>query len=57
MKKYLLPEVGKFYKANLHMHTIISDGRMTLEETKKEYLKRQAVQIKKAALLDNRTAP
>ncbi len=40
MKKYLLPKEGKFYKANLHMHTIISDGRMTLEETKKEYLKR-----------------
>ena len=40
MKKYLLPKEGKFYKANLHMHTTISDGRMTLEETKEEYQKR-----------------
>ncbi|MBQ1269617.1 MAG: PHP domain-containing protein [Clostridia bacterium] len=40
MKQYLLPKEGKFYKANLHMHTTISDGRMTLEETKEEYQKR-----------------
>ena len=40
MKKYLLPKEGKFYKANLHMHTNISDGRMTLEETKREFMKR-----------------
>ena len=40
MKRYLLPNEGKFYKANLHMHTTISDGRMTLEETKTEYQKR-----------------
>jgi hypothetical protein len=40
MKKYLLPKEGKFYKANLHMHTTISDGRMTLEETKREFMKR-----------------
>ena len=39
MKKYLLPKEGKFYKANLHMHTTISDGRMTLEETKREFMK------------------
>lgn len=38
MKKYLLPEKGKFYKANMHMHTIISDGKMTPEETKKAFL-------------------
>ena len=39
MEKYLLPKEGKFYKANLHMHTTISDGRMTLEETKREFMK------------------
>ena len=38
MKKYLLPKNGNFYKANLHMHTIISDGNMTLDEVKKAYL-------------------
>ena len=40
MKTYLLPESGSFYKANLHMHTTVSDGRMTPEETKEEYKKR-----------------
>ena len=39
MKKYLLPKNGKFYKANLHMHTTISDGAMTPEETKEAFLK------------------
>ena len=34
MKKYLLPETGQFYKANLHCHTTVSDGRMTPEEVK-----------------------
>ena len=38
MRKYLLPEGGKFYKANLHMHTNVSDGRMTPEETKQAFL-------------------
>ena len=37
MKKYLLPEGGKFYKANLHCHTTVSDGKMTPEEIKKYY--------------------
>lgn len=37
MKKYLLKETGKFYKANLHMHTNISDGSMSIEETKRAY--------------------
>ena len=37
MKKYLLPESGKFYKANLHCHTNISDGRCTPEEIKELY--------------------
>lgn len=40
MKQYLIPEQGHFYKANMHMHTTVSDGRMTPEETKEEYLKR-----------------
>ena len=37
MKKYLIPEEGKFYKANLHCHTTISDGKMTPEEVKEYY--------------------
>ena len=38
MKHYLLPEAGRFYKANLHTHTTISDGKMTPEETKSFFL-------------------
>lgn len=38
MRKYLLPKEGNFYKANLHMHTTISDGQMTPEETKRLYM-------------------
>ena len=38
--KHLLPESGRFYKANLHMHTTVSDGRMTPEETKAAYQSR-----------------
>lgn len=38
MKKYLLPETGSFYKANLHCHTTISDGKWTPEEVKKNYM-------------------
>ena len=38
MKKYLLPKEGNFYKANLHCHTTISDGRMTVEETKRDII-------------------
>ena len=37
MKKYLLPEMGKFYKANLHCHTNISDGNLTPEQMKEAY--------------------
>jgi len=33
----LLPEEGKFYKANLHCHTILSDGEWTKERVKEEY--------------------
>ncbi len=38
MRKYLLPETGKFYKANLHCHTVCSDGSWTPEEVKKNYM-------------------
>ncbi len=37
MKKYLLPSSGSFYKANLHVHTKISDGVITPEEAKEGY--------------------
>ena len=36
----LLPRSGRFYKANLHCHTIHSDGRWTPEQVKAEYQKR-----------------
>lgn len=39
MIKYLLPKDGIYYKANLHMHTTISDGTMSPEETKDLYVK------------------
>lgn len=38
MKKYLLPESGNFYKANLHCHTKVSDGSMPPEEVKAHYM-------------------
>ena len=38
MRKYLLPETGNFYKANLHCHTTVSDGKLTPEEVKAEYM-------------------
>ncbi len=31
MRKYLLPETGSFYKANLHCHTNLSDGNGVCE--------------------------
>ena len=37
MKTYLLPENGTFYKANLHCHTTISDGRLTPGQVKDAY--------------------
>ncbi len=40
MKKYLLPENGNFYKANLHCHSTLSDGKLTVDEIKEEYLGR-----------------
>ena len=36
MRKYLLPENGNFYKANLHCHSTVSDGTLTPEEMKEE---------------------
>ena len=38
MIKYLLPLDSKYYKANLHSHTVISDGEMTVEQTKHDYI-------------------
>ena len=41
MKDYdFFPGEGKFYKANLHCHTVISDGKLTKEQIKEEYQKR-----------------
>ena len=37
MKKFLLPESGNFYKANLHCHSTVSDGKLTPEELKQIY--------------------
>lgn len=38
MKRYLIPERGRFYKANLHCHTTVSDGSLTPEEVKEIYV-------------------
>lgn len=40
MKKFLLPENGNFYKANLHSHSTFSDGKLTPEEMKKVYMEK-----------------
>ena len=40
MKKYLLPQTGNFYKANLHCHTNVSDGCLSPEEVKQAYMSR-----------------
>ena len=37
MRRYLLPQEGNFYKANLHCHSTVSDGRWTPEEIKENY--------------------
>ena len=39
MKTYLLPQDGKFYKANLHAHSTVSDGGLTPAEMKAAYQK------------------
>lgn len=38
MKKFLIPETGRFYKANLHAHTCQSDGSATPEEVKQVFM-------------------
>ena len=40
MKHRLLPEKGNFYKANLHLHTTVSDGMWSPEEAKRIYAER-----------------
>ncbi len=40
MKKYLLPDEGRFYKANLHCHTTVSDGAFTPAEIKEQFMAR-----------------
>lgn len=35
--RYLLPKEGRFYKANLHCHTNLSDGHFSPEEMKSAY--------------------
>ena len=35
--KQLLPQVPRYFKANLHTHSTISDGKLTCEEIKKAY--------------------
>ncbi len=37
MKKYLLPQNGNYYKANLHTHSTVSDGGYTPEQFKAFY--------------------
>ena len=37
MKRYLISNEGNFYKANLHCHTNISDGKLSPEEIKALY--------------------
>ena len=37
MKCYLIPHEGNFYKANLHCHTTVSDGKWSPEKVKEIY--------------------
>ena len=37
MRKYLLPKREKYYKAAMHIHTTVSDGKATPEEAKEAY--------------------
>ena len=37
MKKYFIPADGNFYKANLHTHTTVSDGKLTPLEAKERF--------------------
>ena len=38
MKRELLPAKGNWYKVNLHCHTTLSDGHLSPEEIKRDYL-------------------
>ena len=38
MKKYLIPESGNFYKANIHCHSTVSDGKLSPQELKEAYM-------------------
>ena len=40
MIKHLISNEGKFYKAALHCHSTVSDGKLTPEELKNEYMRR-----------------
>ena len=40
MKKYLISPDKKQYKANLHCHSVLSDGRKTPEELVEAYKSR-----------------
>jgi hypothetical protein len=40
MKTFLLPQHAEWRRANLHCHTVNSDGRLTPEEVKKLYMSR-----------------
>ena len=40
MRKYLFGIQKQKYKANLHLHTTVSDGEMTPQEAKREYMKK-----------------
>lgn len=37
MKNWLLPESGKYFKANMHCHSVLSDGSWTVEKLKEVY--------------------
>ena len=37
MKRFLIPESGQFYKANLHSHSTVSDGTLTPAQMKELY--------------------
>ena len=34
---HLLPQVPRYFKANLHTHTTVSDGKLSPEEIKQQY--------------------
>ena len=36
-QKHLLPQVDRYFKANLHTHSTLSDGKLTPEEVKEGY--------------------